>query len=156
MAYSGRFAPKRPEKYEGNASNIIYRSLWERKFMEWCDNTTSVLKWQSEELFILYRDPTRDGKVRRYFPDFLITVAGVDGNPQKIMIEVKPKKQTVKPVPGKKSRKLIREIMDWGTNSAKWEAATSYCLDRGWTFKIITEDDLDIGKAPKPFKKPHK
>ena len=37
MSYKGRYQPSYPRKYKGNPSNIIYRSLWERKFMVYCD-----------------------------------------------------------------------------------------------------------------------
>ena len=37
MAYSGKYQPKNPKKYIGNLSRIHYRSLWERKFMVYCD-----------------------------------------------------------------------------------------------------------------------
>ena len=32
-SYSGKFKPSYPGKYKGDPTNIIYRSLWERKFM---------------------------------------------------------------------------------------------------------------------------
>ena len=72
MAYSGRYLPTNPKKYRGNPSQIIYRSLWERKLMVYCDNNDKVLEWGSEEFWIPYRAP--DGKPRRYFPDFIIKV----------------------------------------------------------------------------------
>ena len=33
MSYKGKFKPKNPNKYKGNPTNIIYRSLLERRFM---------------------------------------------------------------------------------------------------------------------------
>ena len=33
MAYKGKFKPKHTKKYKGDPTQIIYRSLWERKFM---------------------------------------------------------------------------------------------------------------------------
>ena len=71
MPYSGRYLPEHPEKYKGNSKNIIYRSLWERKFMRYCDLTESIDEWQSEEFWIPYLHPV-DNRVHRYFPDFLI------------------------------------------------------------------------------------
>ena len=35
-----------------NPTNVIYRSLWERKFMKWCDLSESVIKWGSEETVV--------------------------------------------------------------------------------------------------------
>jgi hypothetical protein len=66
--HQGRFNPRNPEKYKGDVRNIIYRSSWELKFLQWCDRNDSILEYGSEEFFIPYRDPTT-GKIRRYFPD---------------------------------------------------------------------------------------
>ena len=37
MSYKGKFHPTNRKKYKGDINNIIYRSLWERKFMVYCD-----------------------------------------------------------------------------------------------------------------------
>ena len=42
MAYRGRYIPTHPKKYKGDPSNIIYRSLWERKFMVYCDRNEKM------------------------------------------------------------------------------------------------------------------
>ena len=52
MAYSGRYIPTNPKKYRGNPSQIIYRSLWERKLMVYCDRNEKILEWGSEEVII--------------------------------------------------------------------------------------------------------
>ena len=52
MAYSGRYHPTNPKKYTGDVTNIWYRSLWERKTMDWLDRNSNVLEWSSEELII--------------------------------------------------------------------------------------------------------
>ena len=54
MPYSGRYIAKKPKKYRGDPHKIIYRSLWERKFMVYCDTTESVIEWGSEEVIIPY------------------------------------------------------------------------------------------------------
>ena len=62
-----------------------------------------------------------------------------------MMIEVKPKKQAMEPVKRKRvTKQYIQEVVTYGINQAKWKAATEYCLDRGWAFKVITEDDLGL------------
>ena len=71
MSYQGKLRPRNSKKYKGNPQNIIYRSLWERKFMVYCDEKPQILTWASEEFFIPYYDPTTK-KVKRYFPDFYI------------------------------------------------------------------------------------
>jgi len=61
-SYKGKYTPKNPNKYAGDPSKIIYRSLWERKFMVFCDETASVLKWSSEEISIPYFSPKKKNK----------------------------------------------------------------------------------------------
>lgn len=144
MAYSGRFSPKNPQKYVGDHKNIIYRSSWECKVMDWLDRNPDVISWASEELIIPYVSPV-DGRWHRYFPDFLIKVRSRDGSVKTILIEVKPKKQTKEPEPQKrKTKRYITEVMTWGVNQAKWKAAKEYCADRKWEFQLITEDHLGL------------
>ena len=47
MAYRGRYTPQNPRKYTGDPSNVIYRSLWERKFMTYCDQRNSIVTIES-------------------------------------------------------------------------------------------------------------
>jgi hypothetical protein len=62
-----------------------------------------------------------------------------------MMIEVKPKKQTMEPEKKKRvTIQYINEVVTWGVNQAKWKAATEYCLDRGWQFMLMTEDHLGL------------
>lgn len=148
MAYKGKFAPRNPKKYMGDPSNIVYRSLWERKFMVWCDETESVVDWQSEEFSIPYRSPL-DKKLHRYFPDVLITTRQKDGTLKKKLIEIKPSTQTKEPVKkSKTTKKYIREVTTYLVNKAKWDAATAFCADKGWEFIKITENEL-FPKKPK-------
>ena len=144
MAYRGRYIPTYPKKYKGDPSNIIYRSLWERKFMVYCDRNDRILEWGSEEFFIPYRSPL-DGKIHRYFPDFYIKVQENTGKIKRYLIEVKPLKQTTKPKkPKRQTKGYIREAFEYARNQAKWKAAREYCADRMWEFKVITEKELDI------------
>jgi hypothetical protein len=144
MAYKGRFSPSNPSKYIGDPTNIIYRSLWELKLMKYLDTNINVIAWGSEELAIKYISPL-DNRVHRYFPDFICKVKQSDGTIKVMILEVKPKKQTEEPkVPKKRTRRFLQEVMTWGVNSAKWKAAQEYCADRGWDFRLITEDHLDL------------
>ena len=70
MSYKGRFKPKHYKKYKGDPTKIIYRSMWELRFMKYCDKTPNILEWSSEEVIIPYRG--LDRRVHRYFPDFWI------------------------------------------------------------------------------------
>lgn len=128
----------------GDPTNIIYRSGWELKLMRYLDQHQSVLEWGSEELVIPYRSPI-DGRVHRYFTDFIVKQINSNGIKEVVVIEVKPKAQT-KP-PEKKSKitkRYINEVKTWGVNQAKWEAAEAFCKDRGWKFQIMHEDHLGV------------
>ena len=142
--YKGKFSPKNPGKYRGDPTNIIFRSLWERKLMVHLDENQSVIQWSSEEIAIPYRSPL-DNRIHRYFPDFYVKAIDSDGRLKEMILEVKPKKETREPVKKKRiTKQYITEVTTWGKNQAKWKAATEYCSDRGWEFKLITEDHLGI------------
>ena len=144
MAYSGKFTPKNPQKYIGDYNNIIYRSSWECKVMDWLDRNDNIISWASEELIIPYISPA-DNKCHRYFPDFLVKAKTRDGKFKTILIEVKPKRQTLPPEPKKRvTKQYINEVVTYGVNQAKWKAATEFCLDRGWEFKVMTEEHLGL------------
>ena len=145
MAYKGRYTPKNPSKYLGDSSRVIYRSSWERKFMKYCDDNAAILEWGSEEVIIPYLSPW-DGKIHRYFPDFYIKVRQANGSVKKMIIEVKPKKQTVPPTvtPKRKTRRWYKDVRTWGINEAKWKYAIEWCNSNDMEFKILTEDHLDI------------
>lgn len=136
--YSGKYKPSNPEKYKGDPTNIVYRSSWERNAMVYFDRHPGIIWWASEEMCVPYRSPI-DGRLHRYFPDFIIKTQ----NNETIMIEVKPHKETVEPKKRQRvTKKYLTEVRTWGVNKAKWEAAIEYCKDRKWKFKIITEKEL--------------
>jgi len=144
MAYSGRFKPTNITKYRGDHRNIIYRSSWEKVFMKYCDKNDNIIEWGSEEVIIPYNSPI-DNRIHRYFPDFYIKVKDLSGRPKKYIIEIKPKKQTQEPVIQRvKTKKYVREVMEYAKNSAKWDAAITFCKDRMMEFKILTEDNLPV------------
>ena len=144
MAYSGKFSPKNPTKYLGDPTNIIYRSLWERRVMVHLDENPGVVKWSSEEVVIPYLSPV-DNRWHRYFPDFYVQTKNKQGMLESRILEVKPKSQAVAPKAKKRvTKQYIQEVMTYGINEAKWKAATEYCKDRDWKFMVITEDDLGL------------
>ena len=131
MRYQGKYRPTFPRKYKGDYHNIIYRSSWEYKFMVWCDRSSSVTEWGSEEIVIPYISPA-DGRRHRYFPDFYVKIGR-----KKYMVEVKPLRQTKQPKKQKRQTKAyITEVVTYAINQAKWEAAKEYCKDRGWEFML--------------------
>ncbi len=143
MAYKGKYRPSHPQKYKGDPTTITFRSLWEKKFMNWCDKNANILEWSSEEIIIPYRGP--DGKPHRYFPDFYMKQRQIDGKIKKYIIEVKPLKQCSPPKkPKRQTPGYIREAFEYARNQAKWKEARDYCADRQWEFKVITEKELGI------------
>ena len=139
-----KYKPSYPNKYQGDSSNIICRSSWERKFCRYCDLNENIIQWCSEELIIPYISPV-DKRVHRYYPDFIIRVKESTGQIKTYVIEVKPKRQTQPPK--KKSRvtkSYIYECKTYAVNQAKWKAATEFCMDQGWEFMLITEKELKI------------
>jgi len=146
MSYKGKFSPKNPEKYKGNPTNITYRSLWELRFMRHLDSHPKVLQWASEEIIIPYRSP-KDNQIHRYFPDFWVRMMTTEGTINTMIIEIKPAVQAKEPVRQQKvTRRYINEVMTYGINQAKWKAATEFCADRKWQFKVMTEKDLGLDK----------
>ena len=144
MAYRGKYKPSYPKKYKGDPTNIIYRSLWERKFMLYLDINENVLEWQSEEIVIPYKSPI-DNKVHRYFPDFFVKYKDKGGKVRSSLIEIKPKKQcSPPPKPKRQTKRYLNEAYEHAKNQAKWKAAEEYCADRMWEFKVMTEKELGI------------
>ena len=144
MSYKGKYYPSFPRKYKGDPTNIIYRSLWERKFMVYCDKNDNILEWASEEIAIPYRSPI-DNRVHRYFPDFYMKVKETNGRIKNYVIEVKPAKQTIPPKkPKRQTKGYIREAYEYARNQEKWKMAKEFCADRQWEFKVVTEKELGI------------
>jgi len=144
MSYKGKFRPKNHKKYKGDFREVIYRSSWELKFMQYCDTNKSIVKWSSEEIVIPYRSPV-DNRIHRYFPDFYVKYKDVKGNFQEKVIEIKPAKQVKEPkMQKRRTKKYVSEVFTYATNQAKWQAAEDFCKDRKWQFQILTEKELGI------------
>ena len=120
QSIKGRFKPSNPEKYNGNVNKITYRSLWERRFMLYCDRSDQILNWSSEELHIPYISP-KDEKYHNYYPDFMVNTR--DG--RILLVEIKPKYQ-----------------WKWEVNQAKWDAAKTHCELHGWEFVVLGQKEL--------------
>lgn len=143
-SYKGKYTPKNPNKYAGDCNNIIYRSLWERKFMVFCDTTPSVLKWASEEIKIPYYSPL-DESYHTYYPDFLVQIKDANQKIKTYIVEIKPQKQCMKPEKRNKSNKTyLTEMNQWIINNKKWEAAKKFAVINNWEFKILTEKSLNL------------
>ena len=140
--HQGLFHPRHPEKYVGDVNNIVYRSSWELRFLQYCDSNDNIIQFASEEFSIPYLS-TIDNKVHRYYPDYLIKVKESNGSIKKYVIEVKPKRQTEKPKKRSRVTKTyINEMRLYAVNQAKWKYAQEFCKDNLLEFKIITEEQL--------------
>lgn len=138
MAYKGKYLPNHPEKYLGDPKKITYRSMWERNVMKWLDENEQIPEWGSEEIAIPYEHPIRGGRAK-YYPDFIVKFP--DGTIK--VIEVKPKKETIKPeTPSRKTKKYLNEVMTYAINAEKWKAAREVCKNNDLIFEIWTEDTL--------------
>jgi hypothetical protein len=117
---------------------IITRSGWEYTFCEFCDKTNSVIRWGSEIVKILYKDPIRN-KMAFYYPDFVITYIDANKQIKQVMIEIKPLKEAT-----------LSEAKDGydklciARNTMKWKAAIEFCKKRNIEFKVMHEHNLGI------------
>jgi hypothetical protein len=140
----GRFQPKFPEKYVGDATNIVYRSSWELKFMNFADKNAQVIRWGSEEIILPYYSQV-DNKMHRYYPDFVMLVEDNAGQRKRYLVEIKPESQTVPPKPRSRvTRTYINELATYSVNTAKWNAADAWCKKNNMEFLILTEKHLNV------------
>ena len=145
VAYKGKYQPINYRKYKGDPTKVIYRSLWEKKFMIWCDKNQQVVEWGSEEIVIPYLSP-KDGRTHRYYPDFYMRLKNNQGAITRYVIEIKPRYQVVGPKKDKinRTKRDLEEQRTFAINKAKWRAAEIYCANRQMKFKILTEKELGI------------
>jgi hypothetical protein len=143
---SGLYAPINQDKYIGDIHNIIYRSSWEYRFCTYCDTNESIIKWSSEPMAIDYYNPL-DKKEHKYNVDFYIKVVREDNEIQEWIIEIKPERQTQKPIYEgnmtlSKLKSYNRNMQIWITNQAKFKAAKDWAEKRGFKFGVVDENFL--------------
>jgi len=102
--------------------------------MMFFDSNKHILYWASEAIVIPYLHPLT-GKRANYIPDFFITYNDGKGKHRAEIIEVKPKKQTSVMEAKSKHDKLHAVV-----NMAKFAAATAYCKQHGYVFRVVSED----------------
>ena len=137
MSYKGRYKIKKPDKYAGDPTKVVYRSLWERNTFRWCEDNPKVKLWNSEEVVVPYVS-TVDKKLHRYFVDLLIQM----DDKKTYLVEIKPKNQTIAPKKRRKTKKYINEVLTYAKNNDKWEAANQFAEHKGWKFQVWTEETL--------------
>lgn len=113
------------------------------------DKHPHILAWASEPISINYRNPLTGNWVP-YIPDFFVVYVDKSGNKYCELLEVKPLKETPGFVKVSKKGKVLgqteKEKATQVINAAKWSAALAYCAKRGWTFRVITEESLFVGR----------
>ena len=148
MAYSGKYTVKNPNKYMGDPKGVVYRSLWEKHAFKWCDNSSDIIQWGSEEVVVPYYYEA-DRRYHRYYIDLIIELK----NGKVILVEIKPSKETKPPTGNKRTKRYINEAYTYVKNQNKWEAAVEFAESKGWEFQIWTEKELSkIGILPKSTK----
>jgi hypothetical protein len=138
----GIFTPKNKKKYIGSFP-IIYRSSLELSSFRFLDNSINVISWGSESVVIPYVSPA-DGRMHRYFVDLVAEIKMKDKSIKKVLIEVKPEKQTKPPTitSRKKQSTILYEKYNYEVNLAKWKYAREWCEKRGYLFLIFNENHL--------------
>lgn len=127
MKVARRIRPTRGRNYRSKVSRskslqIVHtESLLERDFVRLAnfDKKVSQIYFQPIGIRFHYL-----GRRRRYFPDFLI----VTTDDRYTLIEVK-----------------LTQFVDTNLNKAKFIAAKMLCSEKGWTFQVMTEEQIRIG-----------
>jgi hypothetical protein len=146
--HKGRFKPANPQKYRGDVNDVIYRSSWELRVFRYLDQHPDVLEWGSEICVIPYVSPV-DNKVHRYFVDVWVKKKDPSGQINILIIEIKPKKEMFPPEKKSKiTKRYLEEVRSYAVNQAKWESASNYAKELGWSFAVLTEDQI-YGKGKK-------
>lgn len=155
-AKQGFYTLLNPEKYappvdnymgstflnENGKLTVQFKSSLEMNAVKYADFNKFIVKWSLEPFAIVYIKP-QDGKRHRYYPDMFLEFE----NGSKMIVEVKSKAETLKPeFPKVKSASALaqyaRKCATYMTNQAKWKSAYEFCRLRGYTFCVLTEDQL--------------
>jgi hypothetical protein len=99
---------------------VVFESLIERDYLYLLDYEPNVEWFEEQPLTVEYR---HDDKVLRYTPDFHVVEARRD-----VLVECKP-----------------LALVDKDENQRKFRAARAWCADRGWRFRIVTDQDVRAG-----------
>lgn len=102
---------------------IAFESSLERDFITLFSFDPAVAEIEEQPVAIHYTAPT--GREARYTPDFLVRYATPGRSPRlfevKYRAELEEKSEELRP---------------------RFEAADAYATERGWTFRVVTEEDL--------------
>src|ERR1700688_72277 len=104
-----------------SGQSCSYRSGWELQYMQWLDACPTVKDWSYESVIIPYVSNSKTGKIRKYWPDFLVEY--IDNHQE--LVEIKPSKRLVQ---AKVKKKLA--------------AAGDHCRAHSLTLVVLTEREL--------------
>ena len=124
---------------------FFFRSSWELTCCKFFDSSTAVYRWASEEIAIPY--VSIDGRVHRYYPDFLAKIVNAQGVVEDWLLEVKPLKES-----NIDFAKTAYDKLALAKNEAKWKAAILFANANNMKFKVITEIEIYKLQPPKPRK----
>jgi len=99
---------------------VAFESLIERDYLYLLDYEPEIEWFEEQPLTIEYG---YDGKVLGYTPDFHIVEAGRDA-----LVECKP-----------------LAFLDRDDNQRKFGVARTWCRNRGWAFRVVTDEDIRAG-----------
>ena len=139
----GFFVPKHPGKCINimempEPTAIVFRSGWEKQFFEKCDDSNGIIRWGSEIIKILYKNPIKN-KMSFYVPDVYIEYLSPDKKMHKMLIEIKPMNQTRLSETTNGYDKL-----QFAVNQMKWASAVEFCKKRGIEFKVMGANELGV------------
>ena len=139
----GFFVPKHPGKCINimempEPTAMVFRSGWEKQFFEKCDESNGIIRWGSEIIKILYKNPIKN-KMSFYVPDVYIEYLSPDKKLHKMLIEIKPMNQTRLSETTNGYDKL-----QFAVNQMKWASAVEFCKKRGIEFKVMGANELGV------------
>jgi len=154
--HQGLYVPQNKNKLmkANEKGGVYYRSSWEKKVCIYLDMNDSIVRWGCEFIEIPYmltevKNSIPTTTKHRYYPDFYYELKNSDGSIKKVIVEIKPKVETLPPKQLKNgaTRKQLQSfeyaIKMWNKNLSKWQTTIAYCKSKGIEFVIITEDFIN-------------
>lgn len=154
--HSGLFKPINSKKLMkvNQYGGVIYRSSWEKRIFTYLDQSSNIIQWMSEGIEIPYflvesKDGDYHKSPHRYYPDIYYELKREDGSVSKVVAEIKPYKETIRPVSPKNPTAKSLQNFEYAVkmyvkNLAKWESAIEWCKSKGYVFIIITEQSFNF------------
>lgn len=141
----GKYRPRNPQKYQGDPTDIVFRSSWEKIAFKMLDEHPACIAWSSETVVVPYISPI-DQKYHRYFIDLKAVFKYPDGSKKTFLVEIKPAAQREPPKNTRNQKRLVEETETYLVNQAKWKAADKFAKQYGYEFMVMDEYDLGIAK----------